>query len=721
MKIFQKVMLFSYIILGKENLFYDATSFFGFFFWPIFIMNSFISLFAGCKDNFKTVFFLLISGASVFAMCFTPIYGARSSLYLVYYVLVVSGVVVSEIDINKYLVKGNNEIFIIVNSMYESSSKRLKMESGFIGNIMDEDNNLYFYTSKNTESRLSLNYKSGKDVLKFGNNIAYSTDFKVQNNGYDGFKESLEFDYDYLLVKRPCKMVEVLDNIPSTLKAQGAFKVDESLPRNEKLLKAWLSHRYISDISDKSTRPEFPKDPTEFNLKDENIYLVFDLLKESVGYISFDLYVDEDTDLEISYGEHLDDLRVRSKIGYRNFTSIIHLSKGHNIFIDYLNRIAGRYIQAFFYTPKVKINYFGLKEVMYPVDVLELKTDNLLRKMIYDTSIRTLKLCMHEHYEDCPWREQSLYAMDSRNQMLAGYYSFKEYEFPRANIELLFKRLHKDGQLLLTAPSEDFLNIPCFTLVSYLALYEYTTFSKDITLLESLKEKLDSIIKIFINRIDKDIFLIERFPDDDGNRYWNFYEWTEGMWNLWGDHELPEGVKEYPLCLNAFLALALDNYIKLLEILNLDSRYYKGVLNKLKKAIDNNFYSESEKAYAGYIRNGELSYFNELSNSMALYIKIGSEERRKIVADKLKGINSNLTPMTLSMMIYKYDALIEFDESNIEFVLNDIDNIWGSMIKNGATTFYETIVGADDFDFAGSLCHGWSAIPAYYYKKYLEK
>ena len=95
--------LFSYIILGKENIFYDATSFFGFFFWPIFIMNSFISLFVGCKDNFKTVFFLLIAGASVFAMCFTPIYGARSSLYLVYYVLVVSSVVVSEIDINKYI------------------------------------------------------------------------------------------------------------------------------------------------------------------------------------------------------------------------------------------------------------------------------------------------------------------------------------------------------------------------------------------------------------------------------------------------------------------------------------------------------------------------------------------------------------------------------------------------------------------------------------------
>ena len=95
--------LFSYMILGKENIFYDVSSFFSFFFWPIFIMNSFVSLYVGCKDNFRTVFFLFIAGASAFAMCFSPIYGARSSIYLVYYVLVTSGIIVSELDINKLM------------------------------------------------------------------------------------------------------------------------------------------------------------------------------------------------------------------------------------------------------------------------------------------------------------------------------------------------------------------------------------------------------------------------------------------------------------------------------------------------------------------------------------------------------------------------------------------------------------------------------------------
>jgi hypothetical protein len=42
------------------------------------------------------------------------------------------------------------------------------------------------------------------------------------------------------------------------------------------------------------------------------------------------------------------------------------------------------------------------------------------------------------------------------------------------------------------------------------------------------------------------------------------------------------------------------------------------------------------------------------------------------------------------------------------------------MLDNGATSFYETEEGADAFDKAGSLCHGWSSIPIYYFNKILK-
>jgi hypothetical protein len=40
------------------------------------------------------------------------------------------------------------------------------------------------------------------------------------------------------------------------------------------------------------------------------------------------------------------------------------------------------------------------------------------------------------------------------------------------------------------------------------------------------------------------------------------------------------------------------------------------------------------------------------------------------------------------------------------------------MLYQGATTFWEVDEGAPAFSRAGSLCHGWSAIPLYLYGAY---
>ena len=93
------LILCSNHIILSNNSFLDPYSWFSFFFWPIFIMNSFITLFVGCKKNLKPLYFLLLAGASVFAMCFSPIYGARSSIYLVYFVIVVMNLVINELNI----------------------------------------------------------------------------------------------------------------------------------------------------------------------------------------------------------------------------------------------------------------------------------------------------------------------------------------------------------------------------------------------------------------------------------------------------------------------------------------------------------------------------------------------------------------------------------------------------------------------------------------------
>ena len=85
------------------------------------------------------------------------------------------------------------------------------------------------------------------------------------------------------------------------------------------------------------------------------------------------------------------------------------------------------------------------------------------------------------------------------------------------------------------------------------------------------------------------------------------------------------------------------------------------------------------------------------------------------------GDTVSVVPVSLSMSCFVYDALLQTDPDQYRnFVLDDIDRRYGIMLDAGATTFWETLGGWKTFGNAGSLCHGWSAMPIYYYHKLLK-
>ena len=69
------------------------------------------------------------------------------------------------------------------------------------------------------------------------------------------------------------------------------------------------------------------------------------------------------------------------------------------------------------------------------------------------------------------------------------------------------------------------------------------------------------------------------------------------------------------------------------------------------------------------------------------------------------------------MKVDSDDALLTVSDKYGDFVIDDIKMKYGRMLEHGASTFWETEKGWEDFGGAGSLCHGWSAIPVYYLSK----
>ena len=68
------------------------------------------------------------------------------------------------------------------------------------------------------------------------------------------------------------------------------------------------------------------------------------------------------------------------------------------------------------------------------------------------------------------------------------------------------------------------------------------------------------------------------------------------------------------------------------------------------------------------------------------------------------------------MRCFRFDALLRYDrEKYRSVILSEIDKTYFDMLRKDATSFWETSEGESAFGGAGSLCHGWSALPIYYY------
>ena len=105
-----------------------------------------------------------------------------------------------------------------------------------------------------------------------------------------------------------------------------------------------------------------------------------------------------------------------------------------------------------------------------------------------------------------------------------------------------------------------------------------------------------------------------------------------------------------------------------------------------------------------------------LVNALAILCGAAQGAQAQAIAAKLADAQNTWTPATLSMLGFRYDALLKVDEVGYRaFILSDIDQKYAKMLDAGATSFWETELGESDFEDAGSLCHAWSSMPVYYY------
>ena len=441
-------------------------------------------------------------------------------------------------------------------------------------------------------------------------------------------------------------------------------------------------------------------------------YLILDLGQEEVGLLTLSLDAPAGTIIDVSYGEHLQSGRVIAAMGGRNFADRYVAKEGQNSFVHRFRRYGCRYIEVHItaFIRPLRLDYIGLTSARLDINEQgSFISSDLLIDEIHRIARRTLRLCMHEHFEDCPWREQGLYAYDSRNQALFGYNAFGNYPFAAASLDLLGRGVREDRLLSLCAPAEISLTIPIFSFAWIAAVAEYWIYSGDDSVSRAHALVMDGILTATMARPHGSSGL---YLSPAGKGIWNFYEWNDGLTGFIPQEGEVVRDDTADSIYNLTLLEAIGWRAWMHEqngdcaALRLREQY-----KKLSAAIATAFWNDRRSAVASRSSGGPDDHCSELATALALTLGVLDAERSERAASSI--INGGLVPATLSSMRYLVDGLFRSGPQARTHLLDRVEKTWGSMILRGATSCWETIAGADDFDGAGSLCHGWSALPVF--------
>lgn len=556
------------------------------------------------------------------------------------------------VALSPFLNRGENTIRILVHHVGVATSRYRPAKAGLIYEILSGET-LLAVSREQTLSRLSPTYESGNGIL-VSPQLGFTFTYDATKETDGGYAPSAVVEKNCCLFPRPIPKMTVGER-----------------------------------ISQKSVKTH-----------DKTHYLI-DLGYEVVGFPTLELSTETEQTVTVAWGEHIADGGVRGTLGKRNFFYRYRAKVGRNVFTDYMLRLGCRYLEVFSEAP-LTLSYAGLLPQVTEVEELPCEIEGELDRRIYDICVNTLRLCMMEHYVDCPWREQAFYAFDSRNQMLCGYDVFAggNAAYARANLKLMGEDRRADGLLSICVPCGSPTAIPSFSLYFILAVKEYVAHTGDLALGEELLPKLMSLCQCFLDR-ERDGLMVSF----DGEDHWNFYDWTSFL----DDHPRQrEAVAD--LAINCLTVIALDSIENICEKTKKPFPH-GGKAEALRARIREEFLTDR-----GYtLRRGEEQYA-VLGNALAILSGVAKGEEAKALCEKIVG--GELLDCTLSMKSLEYEALLQTDsEAYKDFVLTEIRENYKKMLDAGSDTVWETVEGESAFHNAGSLCHGWSAVPVHFYHR----
>lgn len=342
-----------------------------------------------------------------------------------------------------------------------------------------------------------------------------------------------------------------------------------------------------------------------------------------------------------------------------------------------------RYIRA--ELEGVQIEQIDYIEMGYPLELCGTydfgsDTDNRL----FEISLRTLRRCMHETYEDCPYYEQLQYAMDTHLQMLFTYQLTNDDRLARKAIDD-FASSYICGTITQSRfPSMKPQYIVGFSLFFIFMLHAHAKRFSDFAFVGRYMHIADGILDWFLNRLEDG--MVRR------SNYWNFIDWAEG-------YDFGQQLTRRPSAIHSLmLAKALEEMAWLQERCG-GGKDYSAYAAAIKQAVQQSCYDSGKGLYSD---SDEKLYYSQHTQIWAVLCGLVEGEQAAALLQKSKALTSRAT---FAYMFYLARAM---EKAGIYAAFDQELDAMRGLTKLGCTTMPE-VPG----EHSRSECHAWSSLALY--------
>jgi alpha-L-rhamnosidase len=488
---------------------------------------------------------------------------------------------------------------------------------------------------------------------------------------------------------------------------------------------------------------------------DGDVHMVIDFGRETIGYAHIEVDAPDGAIIDGNFFEGIDDGGIFWTRNLRNSFRYV-CREGHQVFTSHERR-GFRYGSFTFrnLSHPLKIRHITHRMATYPVEARGKfhSSDETLNK-IWEVGAYTVRLCMLDTYVDCPAYEQVYWVGDARNSALVNAIAFGAFDLTDRCVRLTGQSLSPELNMVIPphiqatrthiatshVVSGWFDEIPMWTFLwVWMAWEQYMNTGDQDALRDYYADVKECLRRCEGFLTERDLFDI---PD-----VWNLVDWAAQ--DLERDGEVISNT--------VLMAQALDYAAQMADTLGLSNEQsaHVALAKRLRDAVNRYGWSDAYRGYVDTVRD-QTAYeryqqlcsergippipweafqskqrISEPTNTLVLLCNAVPAERRDtvmrfVLAAKdgkfigsspwhaARGKPDEFVPVGSPWFLF-FTLETLFQEGLAGEALTILREQWNRMLEKGATTFWETFPGfIGSGHWSRSLCHGWSAAPAYF-------